>query len=550
MGRTVMPQIENAEEAKSVARLIQAGQIKGPQRDMAMQALREFDSKQTQPVQAAAPNDWEAARNAVRGNDKYNLFSRGINAISEPISALASGAVSAPISGLSAIAGALLPGKAGQGAEWQKKTQEATAIQPRTPEGQTATKVVSYPFEKLAQLGDAAGGKTAETTNSPGLGALVNTAIQAAPALLFSRGTVSRNVGRTSNMDRSLGPSKGEKAAPNPASDGQTGLAQVSVEHIPSKAELAEAADAAYKRADDAGIIVKADKINTLKKGIASMAKGEGINPTLHPDTTAALKQIVGSKGDLTLTQLETLRKVAKDAAGSLKPADKRLAGKVVDQIDDFIDNLDDTDVVGGDAVKASALKEARALYTRKKKADVIDNLRERAELSAPNFSASGLENSLRTEFRNLAKNERKMRLFTAEEQAAIKRVAIGGKLENALRFIGKFAPTGVVSSALSGGLGAMIAGPAGVGIPLAGIGGRALATRMTKRNVQTVDELVRRGPTPRSQNASQAETALRAQSLEEATKAAPLAAAAEQPAAAQRAIAEELLRQRRKKGK
>jgi len=51
-----MPQIESADEARSVARLIQSGQISGPARDTAMQALRDFDAAHTaalNPPQAA-----------------------------------------------------------------------------------------------------------------------------------------------------------------------------------------------------------------------------------------------------------------------------------------------------------------------------------------------------------------------------------------------------------------------------------------------------------------------------------------------------------------
>lgn len=49
-----MPQIESAEEAHSVARLIQSGQLQGPTRDGAMQALRAFDAEQSAP--AAQPS--------------------------------------------------------------------------------------------------------------------------------------------------------------------------------------------------------------------------------------------------------------------------------------------------------------------------------------------------------------------------------------------------------------------------------------------------------------------------------------------------------------
>jgi hypothetical protein len=51
-----MPQIESADEARSVARLIREGRITGPNRDTAMQALRVFDAAQSAPPPEPQPN--------------------------------------------------------------------------------------------------------------------------------------------------------------------------------------------------------------------------------------------------------------------------------------------------------------------------------------------------------------------------------------------------------------------------------------------------------------------------------------------------------------
>ena len=269
---------------------------------------------------------------------------------------------------------------------------------------------------------------------------------------------------------------------------------------IPTKEQLSTDATAAYKRAEDAGIAVSPSSFSKMKGELLDQLEKEGIDPDLHPDSTAALKRIASIEGPVTLEKLETLRKIANDAKGSLKPADQRMAGQIVDHIDDYVDNLGQGDVVAGDPAKAAALKEARDLYARKKKTDEIDQLIHRAELSAPNFSASGMENALRTEFRGLAKNERKMRRFTPEERAAIERVATGGPVQNALRMLGKLAPSCVVSGGMSAGAGLAIGGPAGaVLLPAIGGGSRLLATRMTSNAAKAAQELMRRGPNPES---------------------------------------------------
>lgn len=427
--------------------------------------------------------------------------------IREPLLVAGTSAFAAPVAGIAGIgtAGARALGLTdAEPADVVGRVQSALTYEPRTQAGDAGTAALSYPFEKLAQGADWAGQQVADSARAyvgPNaanvLGTATNVGVQSAPALLGRRGgKVSRDV--TSSPDP-VSPAAASREAQPAAAAAKTaerpsGLGGVP-EGVPSLEQIKTDAAAAYKRADEAGIVVQDNSLKGLKTRVTTIAKKEGLDRDLHPDSAAVLKKITQSKGNLTLSELETLRKVANDARGSMKPADQRIAGKIVDEIDDYIDNLSDTDIVAGDATKAKALKEARSLYSRQKKAEEINDLVERAKISAPNFSGSGMENALRTEFRNLAKNKNRMRRFTPEEQAAIKKVATGGPLENTMRFIGKFAPTGVVSGILTGGAGAMIGGPLGAALPLAGLGGRAAATRMTMKNVTAAEELMRRGP-------------------------------------------------------
>jgi hypothetical protein len=272
-------------------------------------------------------------------------------------------------------------------------------------------------------------------------------------------------------------------------------LAPVSQE-APSKATLKSAARDLYKSAENGGVVISRDSFSTVQQTLTKDLQKQGLDATLHPDTTAALKRFNEETGPVTLEKLETLRRIAKDAESAQKPADQRLAGELVDAIDEFAEGLDTKDFHSGSPLAIAAQKQARGYWSRARKADTLDELVRRAELSAANFSGSGMENALRTEFRVLAKNKRRMRLFTSEEQAAIEHVAKGGRGENALRTLGKFAPTGVVSAILSGGAGAAVGGPIGaVALPVAGGISRALATRMTMSNVAKANQLVRRGP-------------------------------------------------------
>jgi hypothetical protein len=259
---------------------------------------------------------------------------------------------------------------------------------------------------------------------------------------------------------------------------------------LPTKEQLGADAKAAYKRAEDAGIAVSAQSFDAMKMRLLDDMEKQGIDPTLHPDATAALKRIGSMDGPVTLEKLETLRRIAQDAEKSQKPADARLAGELVDRIDDYVEGLQQADVVSGDPAKAAALKEARDFYSRKKKSEEIDRLIERAELSP-----QGMDTALRGEFRTLAKNEKRMRRFTKEEREAIVRAAKGGPTEFVLRQFGKFA-SGPFGITVGSGLGWAAGGPVGAAVvPPAAALSRMTATSMTKRNARMAEELMRRGP-------------------------------------------------------
>jgi hypothetical protein len=95
-----------------------------------------------------------------------------------------------------------------------------------------------------------------------------------------------------------------------------------------------------------------------------------------------------------------------------------------------------------------------------------------------------------------LAKNDKKMRLFTTEEQNAIIEAAKGGSTQNMLKFFGRFAPTGVVGGIFTGELAANlpVVGPLiSGGTVLA----RKLATGQRSQDVQNLADMMRLGKKP-----------------------------------------------------
>lgn len=98
----------------------------------------------------------------------------------EAAASLASGTYAGPMSGYAGIAGAVLPGPKGQGADWQRQAQEALTYAPRTDMGRRTTEAVSYPFVKLSELAERAGGAVTDVAG-PVAGTATNVALNAIP---------------------------------------------------------------------------------------------------------------------------------------------------------------------------------------------------------------------------------------------------------------------------------------------------------------------------------------------------------------------------------
>lgn len=154
------------------------------------------------------------------------------NAVAEPALAIASGIAGQTAGGIAGLArgagagAAALASGEGLGKAREAFTNEAAdtiqgvsgaaTYQPKTPEGQAATRAISAPFTWLAGKADQAGQAVSDVTGFPALGALTNVAAQALPGALVPAarglaGAVRRGVARA--PEAGLGASGGAGTA-------------------------------------------------------------------------------------------------------------------------------------------------------------------------------------------------------------------------------------------------------------------------------------------------------------------------------------------------
>lgn len=267
----------------------------------------------------------------------------------------------------------------------------------------------------------------------------------------------------------------------------------------PTTSQLRRQAQALYKEADEAGVAIAPESFKKFAYSLGATTKKLGMDKDIQPKATAALRRITetaDSGQPVSLEDLEILRRVATASRSSTDASEQMLGSRIVEGIDDFIGSIGNADVVAGDPRAASAmLSGARDAWSRMARSESIQEAIEKAGIRAGQFSGSGFENALRTQFRQIAMNNKRMRGFSKAEQEAIKKVASGGPIDNAFRYLGKLAPTGVVPTGAGVTLGYAAAGPAGAAaVPAIGLASRRVATHMTKRNADDVGEMVRRG--------------------------------------------------------
>lgn len=271
------------------------------------------------------------------------------------------------------------------------------------------------------------------------------------------------------------------------------------MEEAPSAEALARQATAKYKAAEEAGVIVRPETIQSIAQRLSTQAKSAGFDQDLHPGIGAVLRRLeVEGSAPKTLEEIETLRRVVRAPAGDFANKDQqRIAKQLIQKFDESVDQLGPNDIIAGNAPEAlSALRSARELYARNKKSDIIEDLVNKAELSSTQYSQSGMENALRVQFRALAKNRTQMAQFNKDEQEQIRKIVKGDAAQNVLRFVGKFAPTGVVSALPTGIAGAVnpILAPV---VPLVSFPARQAAERMGMANIDMLTQMIRLGRRP-----------------------------------------------------
>ena len=258
----------------------------------------------------------------------------------------------------------------------------------------------------------------------------------------------------------------------------------------PTAETLATQATDLYAKTKASGTTFNPNLFSEQMSKIGTDLRELGYHPKLHPDIKVALQELTNTKKPKDMLELQSLREFIANAQNSDNPKQRMLATTLKDKFDDYIVNAGPEAIVSKTSEGAKTWQQARETYSKLRKSETFTNMLERAELDK---NGMGVEKSLTNQLRSLAKDNKKMRLFTADEQQAIRQAAKGGNIQNILSQFGRFAPTSAVSS-IPSILATAASAPLGLAATAGAIGSKMAATKMKQNELNKLAAVMRMG--------------------------------------------------------
>jgi len=255
---------------------------------------------------------------------------------------------------------------------------------------------------------------------------------------------------------------------------------------VPTSKELTDRAKANYDILDKSNFeLDNSQFVSRMGDMPTKLRASAGYDPRIMPNVEVALNNLTAGNPK-TVQELDTLRTIIGNAAKSGSAPERNAAKQLLDEFDTYVTTAQPSAIVAGDASTMKAWKDARADYAKMKKSELITDILENAEI------AKGTkEGSIASQLISLAKNDKKMRFFTADEQAAIREAAKGGKMQTMLNVIGKFSPSTPAAAIFTA------VNPLGVYSAAAGMSAKALADQRRVQQANALANRMRLGEAP-----------------------------------------------------
>ena len=404
----------------------------------------------------------------------------------ETAGTIASSAIAEPAGGIAGLATGLITQDPAAAEAVRAGVSEQLTYEPRTNQGQKtlqATGEALQPIGEALQSAETAlGDATLEATDSPAAAALATTIPTALMEVFgFAVG------GKLAKSSKRIQPSN-------------RAINQAIRESAPDAEAIKNAARSVYNDLDSSGIRMKEKDFRGMARRIKRETAKQGLDARVTPRAAgaiAAIDDVVGTSP--TLTEIDTLRKIAQKVAGNIDPSEASLGVQMINEIDGFLDQVSPNALTKGSipaAEVAGKYKSARTLWGRARRSEVIQEAITRGE-----DVAAGAEAGIRNEFNRILRNKKLSRFIPDDEKALMRDVVQGDFAQNMTRLVGKVglsidrSPNVFGSIVAGGGLGTVVGGSTGaLVVPVIGTVSKQIAKTLTTNRARFVDSMVRAG--------------------------------------------------------
>lgn len=263
-------------------------------------------------------------------------------------------------------------------------------------------------------------------------------------------------------------------------------------ETAPSSAFLAEESTKYFNKAKESGVELNPEYFGNMMKSVGSDLREFGYDARTMPKVAVALDNLQNNQIPKDFQELSVLRRFIRNAQKSREPDEKMVATVLKSEFDDYIANMPESSIIGGNKEGLADWKKARDSYTKLSKSEVFEDMLDKAEIRDSKLST---EQYLHNKLLQLSEDDRRMRLFTPKEQEAIKSAAKGTTTQNFLAQAGKYSLRNLSATTLGSLLGLGLAGPVGAIVaPAVGQMAKYKATKIRKNDVNNLAAMVRVG--------------------------------------------------------
>ena len=413
----------------------------------------------------------------------------------ENIASLATGAIAEPIAGIAGVVQSLNPwADEGAGARAVEGVRDTLTYKPQTDAGQQQQQslggIVAPIGEALSSTERFLGDKTLEVTGIPALAALAHTLPTAALEIIGVKG--ARSAAAVNGPSNRL-------------------IKKTLIEAAPEVNKIKSASRVIFNELDSSGVAVNQKALKRLQDNLALTAKKEGIDVRVTPEASGAIDAVneaISSGKSLQTSEMDTLRTIAKNSIVATDANKMRVGSAIVDEIDDFLDNIKSIDIDKGAQISATDVgkkyRTARKLWGRAKRSEMLTDA-----IEMGSSRKAGVEKGIRNELNNLLNRKKSRKFLSDEDVAAIRKVTDGDFKQNFASLVGgmglKFENSPSMFSSIigGGGVGAVASqvpgltgavAPIAVGAITVGTIAKEVAKRLTKNSARFLDTMNKAG--------------------------------------------------------